>query len=101
MSTSVFPSPWKSATITPLEKNRHIVELGDLRPLSLTADFGQILEGFAASMILEDIAPNIDPLQCGNLKGSSTSHYLIKMLYIILTGLEKPKHIAQLALIDF
>ena len=75
--------------------------MGDLRPLSLTADFGQILEGFAASMILKDIAPNIGPLQYGKLKGSSNSHHLIKMLYIILKGLEKPKHIAQLALLDF
>ena len=82
-----------------IRKNR--VEFGDLRPLPLTADFGKILEGFAASMILEDIAPNIDFLQYGNLKGSSTSHYLIKMLDIISKGLEKPKHIAQLVLINF
>lgn len=99
--TGIFPCQWKNATITPLEKKKLLVELGDLRPLSLTADFGKILEGFAASMILEDIAPNIDPLQYGNLKGSSTNHYLIKMLDIILKGLEKPKHIAQLVLIDF
>ena len=50
-------------------------------------------------MILEDIAPNIDPLQYANLKGSSTSQYLIKMLDIILKGLKKPKHIVQLVLI--
>ena len=88
--TGIFPFQWKNATITPLEKKKPLVELGDLRPLSLTADFGKILEGFAASMILEDITPNIDPLQYGNLRGSSTNHYLIKMLDIILKGLEKP-----------
>ena len=48
--------------ITPLEKKKFLVELGDLRQLSLPADIGKILEGFAASMILKDIAPNIDPL---------------------------------------
>ena len=60
--TGVFPSQWKSAMITPLEKKKFLVELGDLRQLSLPADIGKILEGFAASMILKDIAPNIDPL---------------------------------------
>ena len=98
---SMYPFLWKNATICPLEKKKILESLGDLRPLSLTDDFGKILEGFAASMILEDISGNIDPLQYGNLKGSSTSHYLIMLLDIILKGLEKPKHIAQLVLIDF
>ena len=101
LSASTYPYLWKNATISPHEKKKLLETLGDLRPLSLTDDFGKILEGFVATMILNDILPNIDPTQYGNLKGSSTSHYLIRLIDIILKGLEKPRHIAQLVLIDF
>ena len=75
--------------------------MSDLRPLSLTPDLGKILEGFVAQLILNDIRDNIDPHQYGNLKGSSTTHCIIKILNSILKGLDCTKTLAQIVLIDF
>ncbi|XP_063594912.1 uncharacterized protein LOC134771886 [Penaeus indicus] len=101
IESGIFPRRWKGATITPLAKKRTVNELGDLRPLSLTPDFGKILEGFVAQLVLQDIRPNLDPKQYGNLKGKSPSHYLTSFLDTILKALDKPKKIAQIVLIDF
>ena len=75
--------------------------MGDMRPVSLTSDLGKILEGFIAKIILSDIRGNIDERQYGNLKGSSTSHYLIYLLDEVLKGLDQPDTIASLVLVDF
>ena len=80
LSSGIYPNRYKVGTITPLAKTKIIVQLGDLRPLTLTPDLGKILEGFVAELVLEDIRPNIDPLQYGNLKGRSTTHYLVKFI---------------------
>ncbi|XP_063611106.1 uncharacterized protein LOC134784854 [Penaeus indicus] len=83
IESGIFPRRWKGATITPLAKKRTVNELGDLRPLSLTPDFGKILEGFVAQLVL----------QYGNLKGKSPSHYMTSFLNTILKALDKPKKI--------
>ena len=101
LQNCVFPKLWKGGTITALPKKKLVSQMGDLRPLSLTPDLGKLLEGFVAQLILDDIKPNIDPCQYGNLKGSSTSHCLIKVLDAVLHGLDKPQTLAQLVLIDF
>ena len=71
-------------------------EMAELRPISLTPDSGKILEDLVAEMVLEDIRNNIDPHQYGNLKGCSTSHYLIYLLDNILRGLEANNKIASI-----
>ena len=101
LRTGVFPDRWKKATITPLPKVKHGTELGELRPVSLTSDLGKILEGFITKVMIADIKENIDPRQYGNLKGRSTSHYLIYLLDEIHRGLECKNTIANLILIDF
>ena len=69
--------------------------------MSLTPDLGKILEGFIAKTILGDIRPNIDDRQYGNLKGSSSAHYLIFLLDEVLKGLEEKDTMASLILVDF
>ena len=43
------------------------------RPVSLTDHFAKLAEGFMA-------ISNIDPNQYGNMKGVSTSHYLLRLI---------------------
>ena len=74
--------------------------LGDIRPISLTPDFAKILEHFLAKWIMADISDKIDPDQYGNLRGSSTTHYLVKLLDFVLKGLDQPKKLAVITLID-
>ena len=50
---------------------------------------------------MSDISASIDPDQYGNLRGSSTSHYLVKLLDFVLKGLDQPKTFALITLIDF
>ena len=88
LRTASFPDRWKSATITPIPKVKVVSELGELRPISLTPDLGKVLEGMVAEMLLDDIRDNLDPKQYGNMKGKSTSHYLVYLIDFILKGLD-------------
>ena len=101
LRNGMFPDRWKEATITPLPKKKLVSELGDLRPVSLTPILGKILEGMVTQVMLKDIRANLDPRQYGNLKGSSTAHYLIYLLDTIHQALDKPHHMASLVLVDF
>lgn len=60
-----LPKAWRGTTTTTLQRKS---KMGNLRPLSLTSDLGKLLEGFVAKLVLEDIKPNIDPCQHGNLR---------------------------------
>ena len=67
-------------TISPLPKVKVVHELGGVRLVSLTQDLGKVLEGIVTRVmltLLSDIRGSIDERQYGNLKGRSTSHYLI------------------------
>ena len=101
LESGVFPRRWKGATITPLPKVEVISELGELRPLSLTSDLGLILESFVVEAVLTDIRPSIDHRQYGNLKGRSTSHYLIWIMDRLLRAIDQPNTFGSLTLIDF
>ena len=96
LRTGSFPNRWKEATITPIPKKKVVSEMGELRPVSLTPTLGKILEGMVTQVMLKDIRANLDPRQYGNLKGSSTAHYLIYLLDTIHKALDKPHHMASL-----
>ena len=73
----------------------------DLRNLAGTAYLSKQYESFLGDWILPFIYPYIDPAQCGGLKGSSITHYLIKLLHFIHINLDKTEpHAVLLALID-
>ena len=95
------PSIWKRATITPIAKKSTPKSPSDLRPLSLTPTFSKVLEQFVVPLILFDIKPSIDPRQYGNVKGSSTAHYLIRLMYNLLSELDKPDKLFSLIMYDF
>ena len=102
MSTGTFPDLWKRATITPLPKVKLVQELGELRPVSLTPALGKVLEKSVAEMVVSDIRANLDNRQYGNLKGCSTTHYLVYLLDCILKGLDDLKPtIVTILLVDF
>ena len=97
----IFPQSWKTAAITPIPKEKTVNSLDQLRPISLTPIFARVFESFIAKWIVDDIAEHIDKKQFGNVKGSSTVHYLVDLLRFVLEGLDKPGHYAYLATIDF
>ena len=55
------PARWKEATIVPVPKNYPPRSIqSDLRPISLTATLGKILESFIGAWILELVGDTLD-----------------------------------------
>ena len=76
------PSCWKESNVVPVPKvhpPRHIE--ADLRPISLTATLGKVLESFVGAWILERVGSTIDDRQYNALKQRSTTHALVDMLH--------------------
>jgi len=59
--------------------------LKDLRKISGAKNLSKILEALLTKHIIEDIKAHMDPAQDDNKKGLSITHYLVNMLYEILT----------------
>ena len=49
-------------------------------PISLTCFFAKIFQDFVVKWIMNDIGNSLDNNQFGSLKGSSTTHCLVKLL---------------------
>ncbi|XP_072046799.1 uncharacterized protein [Amphiura filiformis] len=90
------PHQWKKAIVIPIPK-QYPANIDKLRPVSLTDCFAKISEGFVVDWILDDIQHKIDPNQYGNVKGVSTSHYLVSLIHFLHTGANLPKMWALLS----
>ena len=73
----------------------------ETRNIASTAFFSKQYESFIGDWIFPYIEPFIDPGQCGGLKGSSITHYLVKLLHFAHSYLDlKQPYAVLLALID-
>ena len=73
----------------------------DTRNIAGTAFLSKQYESFIADWILPFIDSYIDPGQCGGLKGSFITHYLVKLLNFVHVNLDlKQPHAVLLALVD-
>ena len=79
IKTGVFPEAYKKAEIVPIPKVNPPRALSDLRPISKTPVGGKIIEKVLMAELTKDIDGKLDLDQYGNTKGSSTTHYLIKL----------------------
>ena len=76
------PQIWKSADVCPLAKvpSPSVLEK-HLRPISLTPVLSKVLERFVAEWVMESAKDIIDNHQFGSLRGSSTAHALVELVY--------------------
>jgi hypothetical protein len=75
--------------------------MDDVRNISGTPFFSKQYESFLTDWLLPIVDPFLDPGQCGGLRKSSISHYLIKLLHFIHFNLDKPQpHAVLLACVD-
>ena len=96
------PSLWKCADVLPFAKTPKPKSLQcDLMPISLTAVFSKLLEGFVFSWLCPIVMPHIDSHQFGGIKDSSTSHALVRLIHEWLQGAETPKAVIRSCLVDF
>ena len=80
LQTGVFPDAFKISEIVPIPKENPPGALKDLRPISKTPIGGKIIEKIMICEFESDTKETLDdPTQFGNTKGSSTTHYLIKL----------------------
>ena len=96
-----FPRSWVIEQQTPIPKVHPPSSKDDLRNISGTPFFSKQYESFLSDWLLPIVDPFLDPGQCGGLKKSSISHYLIKLLHFIHFNLDRPQpHAVLLACID-
>merc|ERR1712055_1039035 len=79
LRSSIFPDAYKKAEIVPIPKVNPPRSLSDLRPISITPICGKMIEKALMLEIEKDIMGLLDSTQYGNCRGSSTTHYLIKL----------------------
>ena len=79
LRTRVFPDAYKRAEIIPIPKCNPPSALTDLRPISKTPIGGKMIESIMMKELEKDTKGKLDDDQYGNTKGSSTTHYLIKL----------------------
>ena len=73
----------------------------ETRNIASKSFFSKVYESFIGDWIFPFIAPFLDPGQCGGLKGSSITHYLVKLLHFVHSYLDLTQpHAVLLALID-
>ena len=51
LKTAIFPDTWKTATVTPTPKGGDLTNVNNVRPISITALPGKLLEGYIHSKL--------------------------------------------------
>ena len=98
--SGIIPTIWKQGFITPLKKKNGKPGFEGIQPITLTPIFSKLYEGFLADLLNEKILPLTDLKQFGNLKSTSTSHYLVSLIDHIRIILKKPNSWLNLISID-
>ena len=92
IQSSQWPDQWKTEqtiVISKCKSKQPEIE-DDLRTISKTQWLSKLLENILGDYILPAVDTYIDPGQCGGLKQSSISHYLVKLLDFVHQVLDKP-----------
>lgn len=100
--TSIFPTPWKVATVRPLPKVSNPVTMKDLRPISILPCISKILEKAVSHQLTEFLEVNeiLPELQSGFRNGRSTATALLDVTDNIL-GAQDNGMVTVLVLLDF
>nr|XP_027212358.1 uncharacterized protein LOC113805543 [Penaeus vannamei] len=95
------PSDWKTSYVTAVPKTPSPEAVDETRPVSITSMPSLLCESFVSEWAYADLHPNFDQQQDGNIRSTSTSHYLISLVDYIYTNLEKRETSVVATLIDF
>ena len=99
--TAQYPRQWVVEYQLAIPKVHPPLTESDTRNIASTAYFSKQYESFIGDWIFPFIEPFLDPGQCGGLKGSSITHYLVKLLHFVHKHIDsKQPHAVLLALID-
>ena len=85
LSQGTWPDCYKKEVITPIPKERPVLLMSMLRPISSLLSFNKVQEMVIVDMVVSDMTKNLDPTQYGNRKATSIQHYLVRKLRRILS----------------
>ena len=96
-----YPIDWKKESQISIPKIKSPETEDDVRNLSKTKFTSKLYERFLCDWLLPIVEPYLDPGQYGGMKGSSVSHYMVKLLNFIHTNVDKKDpHAVVLCLLD-
>ena len=96
-----YPRQWVVEYQLAIPKASPPLSEDDTRNIASTSFFSKQYESFIGDWIFPYIERFLDPGQCGGLKGSSITHYLVKLLNFVHKHLDcKEPYAVLLALID-
>ena len=100
-SKAEYPRQWIREHQTPIPKQPQPTCEDELRNISCTPFFSKVYEGFLSDWLLPIVQPYLDPANCGGLKGTSITHYMVRLLHFIHATVDKSEpHAVVMALID-
>ena len=100
-ATAEYPRQWVIEHQTPIPKSYPPTCEDDLRNISGTPFFSKLYESCLSDWLMPIVQPYLDPANCGGLKGTSITHYLIRLLHFIHSFIDRSEpHAVVLALID-
>lgn len=102
IENSVFPDCWKESVVLPVPKRKVVVELGDLRPISILPVMSKILEKVLKLQMQQylDAKHLLPELQSGFRKNHSCSTALLKITNDIFQATDRGD-ITLLLLLDY
>ena len=101
LQQGTFPQILKRSFVIPIPKTSHPKSIEeDLRPISLTAQNGKLMEGFILDSLLGEVSDKLDKKQFA-LPNKSTTQALVYFMHLIRSGLDKGDCSARLFFADF
>ena len=85
IKTAEWPRQWvqEHITVIPKSKTNPPQNEDDLRNIAKTSWMSKLCEALIGDFLLPVIEPYIDPGQCGGFRGTSVTHYLVKLVDFI------------------
>ena len=99
LQTGQYPKIWKTEIVTPVPKVHPPEKLDHLRKISGLMNFSKICDCILTKFLVEDMDPESDKSQYGNVQGVSVQHYLVEMLHQILLNLDNKNQSNSFAVI--
>lgn len=95
LNTSIFPSQWKQANVTPVYKKEDPASPGNYRPISLLSCIGKVMERCVHKYIFNYITANklLSPFQSGFVTGDSTTNQLLSIYHTFCEAVDAGKEV--------
>ena len=93
ITTSTFPTIWKSAIICPILKKGDKTNIGNYRPISLLCNFSKIFETIVYKHIYSGVKMYISPLQHGFIDRRSTITNLVCFTQFTAEAIDERKQV--------